>query len=314
MVEGDLARRSGAAHNRRMAAIEVRELTKAYGAEQVVRDLTFDVEAGSVTALLGPNGAGKTTTMRLLLGLVRPTHGTATILGSRYERLDRPACRVGALLDGAGAHPGRSARDHLRALAALAGLPPTRVDAALALVGLEESARTRAGKLSLGMRQRLGLAAALLGDPEVLVLDEPANGLDPEGIRWLRGFLRSLADEGRIVLVSTHLLAEVAELADRALIMARGRLVADSRLESLLAGSAVRVRTTEPARLAALLGGRASTAPAEQGVLHVSAATTEEIGLLAAAHGIALLENAAESSSLEHLFLELTRAPEAVAA
>jgi ABC-2 type transport system ATP-binding protein len=290
-----------------MAPIEARGLTKAFGEQEVVCDLTFDVEAGAVTALLGPNGAGKTTAMRLLLGLVRPTRGTATILGRRFHELDRPAERVGALLDGMGVHPGRSARDHLRALAILGGLPPTRVDETLALVGLEQVARRRAGKLSLGMRQRLGIAAALLGDPEVLVLDEPANGLDPEGIRWLRSLMRTLAAEGRTVLVSTHLLTEVAQLADRLLIMAHGRVVADAPLDSLLAGFAVRVRTPEPERLTALLApSGAEVAPAGPGVLRVAGATSEEVGLLAAAHGIPLLENAEEQSGLEQLFFELT--------
>ena len=206
------------------AAIEAVGLTKRYKSVTAVDDLSFRVREGAVTGFLGPNGAGKTTTLRMVLGLARPSEGTATIQGRRYVELDEPARTVGANLEVAGAHPGRSGRNHLRALAAMAGLPPSRVDEVLRLVELESAADRRAGKYSLGMRQRLGLAATLLGDPRVLVLDEPANGLDPQGIRWLRDFLRAMAAEGRTVLVSSHVLAEVAQTVDHLVVVHDGAL------------------------------------------------------------------------------------------
>ena len=231
-----------------MAAISVQGLTKRFGDVLAVDRLGFEVGPGTVTGFLGPNGAGKTTTLRMLLGLVAPTSGTATIDGRPYRELADPLRRVGAVLEAGGFHPGRPARDHLRVLAKAAGLPARRVGEVLEQVGLAAAGRRRVGGFSLGMRQRLGLAAALLGDPEVLVLDEPANGLDPEGVHWLRGLVRGLADQGRTVLISSHLLAEVAQTIDRVVIIDRGRLVAQSTLADLTAGAdrTVRVRTPQP--------------------------------------------------------------------
>jgi ABC-2 type transport system ATP-binding protein len=216
-----------------MAAIVVAGLTKRFGSLVAVDDLSFEVEPGTVTGCLGPNGAGKTTTLRMLLGLVTPTSGTATIAGRPYHELAAPKATVGAMLEASGFHPGRTAANHLKVIATAAGLSASRVDEVLAEVDLSDAAGRRVGKFSLGMRQRLGLAGALLGDPEVLVLDEPGNGLDPEGIRWLRGFLRRYAEQGRTVLISSHALAEVAQTVDRVVIIARGRLVAHSTLAEL---------------------------------------------------------------------------------
>jgi ABC-2 type transport system ATP-binding protein len=209
------------------------ELTKRYGDVTAVDGLSFELAAGTVTGFLGPNGAGKTTTLRMLLGLARPTHGRALVFGRPYAELARPATRVGAVLEAADLHPGRSGRDHLRVLAEVVRVPRSRVDDVLAQVDLAKAARRNAASYSLGMRQRLGLAAALLGDPELLILDEPANGLDPAGVRWLRDFLRAFAAERRTALVSSHHLAEIAQTVDRALIIDRGRLVADAPLSEL---------------------------------------------------------------------------------
>ena len=214
--------------------VAVRSLTKRFGEVVAVDDLTFSLERGTVTGFLGPNGAGKTTTLRLLLGLAEPTAGDALVFGRRYRRLDDPARRVGAVLESSDLHPGRSGRDHLRALTLAAEIPPGRVDEALELVELEAAARRRVRTYSLGMRQRLALAAALLGDPELLVLDEPANGLDPAGVHWLRRFLRRFAEQGRTVLVSSHMLAEAAQTVDHVVIIDRGRLVATGRLDELI--------------------------------------------------------------------------------
>ena len=224
------------------------ELTKQFGDVTAVIDLSFELDAGSVTGFLGPNGAGKTTTLRMLLGLAEPTHGRALVFGRRYAELERPATRVGAVLEASDLHPGRTGRDHLRVLARVARVPPSRVDEVLALVDLTDAAGRRVAGYSLGMRQRLGLAAALLGDPELLILDEPANGLDPEGVRWLRDFLRTFAAQGRTVLVSSHHLAEVAQTVDQVVIINRGRLVVESPLTELtarLAGT-VRVEADRP--------------------------------------------------------------------
>jgi ABC-2 type transport system ATP-binding protein len=221
--------------------VGVRELTKRYGAVVAVADLTFSLEAGTVTGFLGPNGAGKTTTLRVLLGLARPTAGEALVFGCRYRELDSPAMRVGAVLESNDFHPGRSGRDHLRALALAGEISPARVEEVLELVELEAVAARRVKAYSLGMRQRLGLAAALLGDPELLILDEPANGLDPAGVHWLRGFLRGFAEQGRTVLVSSHVLAEVAQTVDQVVIIDRGRLLASGSL----AGLTERGRTLE---------------------------------------------------------------------
>jgi ABC-2 type transport system ATP-binding protein len=213
--------------------VSVSSLTKRFGDVVAVEDLTFDLDAGTVTGFLGPNGAGKTTTLRVLLGLADPTAGEALVFGRRYRKLDQPSRRVGAVLESNDFHPGRSGRDHLRALALAAEIAPSRVDEVLDLVELAGNADRRVGTYSLGMRQRLGLAGALLGDPELLVLDEPANGLDPAGVHWLRTFLRSFAEAGRTVLVSSHILAEVAQTVDQVLIIDRGRLVATARLDEL---------------------------------------------------------------------------------
>jgi ABC-2 type transport system ATP-binding protein len=292
-----------------MAAISVRGLTKRFGDVLAVDRLDFEAGEGTVTGFLGPNGAGKTTTLRMLLGLVSPTAGTATITGRPYRELADPVRRVGAVLEASGYHPGRSGRDHLRVLATGAGLDPRRVDEVLELTGLVGAGRRRVGGYSLGMRQRLGLASALLGDPEVLVLDEPANGLDPEGVHWLRGLVRGLADEGRTVLVSSHVLAEVAQTVDEVVIIDRGRLVAHSTLAALTAGAdrTVRVRTPQPGALRDLLvtsGAQVTLDGPDQ--LVVAGATTEQVGQAAAAGGVVLHEMRFERSNLEDVFLELT--------
>ena len=292
-----------------MAAITVQGLTKRFGDVLAVDRLSFQVDEGTVAGFLGPNGAGKTTTLRMLLGLVAPTSGTAEIGGRRYRDLPDPARRVGAVLEAGGFHPGRSARDHLRIQATAAGLPQVRVDQVLEQTGLAGAARRRVGGFSLGMRQRLGLAAALLGDPEVLVLDEPANGLDPEGVHWLRGLVRGLAGQGRTVLVSSHLLAEVAQTVDQVVIIDRGRLVAQSTIAALTAGAeqTVRVRTPQPERLRDLLVARGATVALDgPDQLVVGGATTEQVGQAAAAGGIVLHEMRFERSNLEDVFLELT--------
>jgi ABC-2 type transport system ATP-binding protein len=291
--------------------IEVDSLTKRYGSTVAVQDLSFAVSAGRVTGFLGPNGAGKSTTMRAILGLVRPTSGTTTVLGSPYRELHQPEKRVGALLETFDAHPGRSGRSHLRVLALAGGIPRSRVDEVLALVELTGAGRRRVKGYSLGMRQRLGLAAALLGDPEVLVLDEPANGLDPQGIRWLRDFLRSLAAEGRTILVSSHVLAEVAQTVDDVVIIHRGKLIQQAAMADVeaMAAKATTARSPEAARLASLLtaeGVEATVVVDDRITVH---APTERVGEVAAAHGIVLHELTAERASLEEVFLELTGEP-----
>jgi ABC-2 type transport system ATP-binding protein len=288
--------------------IEVAGLTKRYGKTLAVADLSFRVEPGSVTGFLGPNGAGKSTTLRTILGLVRADAGTATIFGRPYRALERPLERVGAVLEASDVHPGRSGRNHLRVLARAAGLARSRVEEVLELVEMSGAAHRRVGGYSLGMRQRLGLASALLGDPEALVLDEPANGLDPQGIRWLRDFLRSLAAEGRTVLVSSHVLAEVAQTVDRVVIIHRGRLVQEATMADVeaMATAASRVRSPDAERLLALLTAAGLEAHAVgDGELAVDAAT-ERIGEVAAANGIVLHELAAARASLEDVFLQLT--------
>jgi len=292
-----------------MPAITVERLSKRFGAVTAVDDLSFEVGEGAITGFLGPNGAGKTTTLRMLLGLVSPTSGTATFGGRPYRKLPEPSREVGALLEASGFHPGRSARNHLRVLAAAGGIPAARVDEVLGLVGLSESASRRVGGYSLGMRQRLGLAAALLGDPRVLVLDEPANGLDPEGVHWLRTLLRHLAAEGRSVLVSSHVLAEMAQTVDHVVIIARGRLVAQSSLAELTAGSGrqVRVRTPQAEALRAALAVRGATVElAGPEELLVTGVGTEVVGRAVADAGIVVYEMRLERSDLEAAFLELT--------
>jgi ABC-2 type transport system ATP-binding protein len=286
--------------------IEVENLSKRFGKTQAVAGLSFRVEPGTITGFLGPNGAGKSTTLRSVLGLVHPDAGTATVLGVPYRRLDRPLHRVGAVLEASEVHPGRSGRNHLRVLAAAAGLPRSRVEEVLSLVELSAGAKRRVKGYSLGMRQRLGLAAALLGDPEVLVLDEPANGLDPAGIRWLRDLLRSLAAEGRTILVSSHVLAEVAQTVDRVVIIHRGRLIQQATIAEVLAGAqgGTRVRTPD-ARLRELLVADGASVSEADGVLIVDVAP-ERVGELAAANGVVLHELTVESATLEEVFLELT--------
>jgi len=297
-------------------AIEAVGLTKRYSSVTAVDDLSFSVREGSVTGFLGPNGAGKTTTLRMVLGLARPTAGEATVAGRRYVELDDPARTVGANLEVAGAHPGRSGRNHLRALAAMAGIPASRVDEVLRLVELDSAADRRAGKYSLGMRQRLGLAATLLGDPRVLVLDEPANGLDPQGIRWLRDFLRAMAADGRTVLVSSHVLAEVAQTVDDVVVIHRGRLVQQGTVQSLTAaGRGVLVRTPRPDALRdALVREGFAVADAPDGGLVVDGADAARVGELAFAAGVPLHELTPRSTSLEEAFLALTSDPDPAAA
>jgi ABC-2 type transport system ATP-binding protein len=288
------------------------DLTKRFGDVTAVSDLSFDLDAGSVTGFLGPNGAGKTTTMRMLLGLAEPTRGRALVFGRPFAELERPGTRVGAVLEAVDVHPGRTGRDHLRVFAPLAHVPPGRVDDVLALVDLQGAADRRTKGYSLGMRQRLSLAAALLGDPELLILDEPANGLDPEGVRWLRDFLRAFAAEGRTVLVSSHLLAEVAQTVDQVVIINRGRLVTESPLDALTARlkGTVRVQTSQPDALEnALLGAGVSGTERENGTLRVHGLRADQIGAIALAARVELSELVTESSSLEDVFLELTAEP-----
>ena len=288
--------------------IEVVELSKRYGKTQAVAGLSFRVEPGTITGFLGPNGAGKSTTLRSVLGLVHPDAGTATVLGVPYRELDRPLRRVGAVLEASEVHPGRSGRNHLRVQAAAAGLPATRVDEVLALVELSAAAKKRVKGYSLGMRQRLGLATALLGDPEVLVLDEPANGLDPAGIRWLRDFLRSLAAEGRTILVSSHVLSEVAQTADRVVIIHRGKLIQQATVAEVLAGAAGSDACAEPRGSAAPRAPRRRGRNGHRGRRRHARGrcAAERVGELAAANGIVLHELTVESATLEEVFLELT--------
>ena len=290
------------------APLEARGLTKRFGSTTAVDDLSFAIEPGRITGFLGPNGAGKTTTLRMLLGLVHPTTGEALVNGLPYRRLVDPVRSVGAVLEASSYHPTRSGRNHLRVLATAAGVPPRRVDEVLAEVELGAVARRRVGTYSLGMRQRLSVAAALLGGPKVLVLDEPANGLDPEGIRWLRDFLRSFASGGGTVFISSHVLAEIAQLADEAVIIHRARLVAHEPLSALTARTAggTIVRSPDSDRLHERLGAAGiEAAAAGDGELR-AAAPPERVGELAAAEGIVLHELRGEIASLEEVFLELT--------
>jgi ABC-2 type transport system ATP-binding protein len=289
--------------------IEVENLTKRFRKTVAVDDLSFKVREGAITGFLGPNGAGKTTTLRIILGLVRPTAGQATVLGLPYRGLEHPTFDVGAVLEASSFHSGRTGRNHLRVVAAAAGIPRSRVEDVLAFVQLSEAAGRRVGGYSLGMRQRLSIAAAFLGDPRVLILDEPANGLDPEGMRWLRELLRSLASEGRTILISSHVLAEIEQIADEVVIIHRGRFVAHETTADLSARAAggVRVRSPQADRLRALLeeaGLKPSSA--EGDLLLVGDGSAERIGEIAAANGIVLHELAAEKTTLEEAFLELT--------
>ena len=286
--------------------IDVVGLTKRFGEVLALDNLTFSVRPGVVTGFLGPNGAGKTTTLRCLLGLVTPTAGSVTLDGRAYRDVENPLRTVGAALEAASFHPGRSARAHLQVMALAARLPSSRVDEVLLQVGMTEFADRRVGGYSLGMRQRLALAQALLGDPPVLVLDEPANGLDPAGIAWLRQFLRALAQEGRTVVVSSHVLSEVQQTVDDVVVIARGRLVRQGTLADLESGpAAVLVRTPTPALLRDALG---STYPVTEvdGRLRVEGGTTDQVGHLAHGAGVELHELTAEASDLEKVFLRMT--------
>ncbi|NEA86940.1 ABC transporter ATP-binding protein [Streptomyces sp. SID7958] len=293
-----------------MTSIDVKDLTKEYGTRRAVDHLTFRVRPGRVTGFLGPNGAGKSTTMRLVLGLDHPTSGTATVGGRAYATLEQPLHHVGALLDAQAARGNRSGRDHLRVLAASHRIPDRRVDEVLEESGLASAARNRVRTYSLGMRQRLGIAAALLGDPEVVLLDEPSNGLDPEGIVWIRTLLRRLADEGRTVLVSSHLMNETASFADHLIVLGRGRLLADTPLRDFIEGRvrpAVRVRTSDPAALRAALAGTGhDVLDHPDGHWTVSDARVEDIGRLTSAAGVPILELAADEGTLEQAYLDLT--------
>jgi ABC-2 type transport system ATP-binding protein len=292
------------------AVIEVRDLTKYYGKTRAVDGLSFAVRPGVVTGFLGPNGAGKSTTMRMIIGLDRPSRGEALIGGRPYERLRRPLREVGAVLETGALHGGRSAYEHLLCLAQSNRIPRRRVDEVIGLVGLDVAARRRAGKYSLGMRQRLGLAAALLGDPPVLMCDEPVNGLDPEGILWIRTFLRRLAAEGRTVFVSSHLMSEMALTADHLIVIGRGRMIAEgstAEIAGRTSAAQVLVRTAEATRLQRLLaeaGGIVGPEPPD-GLL-VTGIDSDAVGQVAARHGIALRELTPRAPSLEQAFLELT--------
>jgi ABC-2 type transport system ATP-binding protein len=290
--------------------IEARGLTKRYGDKLAVDDLTFTVRPGVVTGFLGPNGAGKSTTMRMILGLDAPTAGTVTVNGRRYADHAAPLCEVGALLEARALHPGRSARAHLAALAATTGIPRRRVDEVVDLVGLGEAAGRRAGKFSLGMGQRLGLAAALLGDPATIMLDEPVNGLDPDGILWIRNLLKSLAAEGRTVFVSSHLMSEMALTATQLIVVGRGRLIADVSVAELTHANrtSVRVRSPQAAQLRDVLAGpQVTITSVEAGVLTITGLDSEAIGRAAAHHGVVLYELVPQSASLEEAYMELTR-------
>ncbi|MDA8292691.1 MAG: ABC transporter ATP-binding protein [Actinomycetota bacterium] len=289
--------------------IEARGLSKRYGDKLAVDDLSFTVRPGVVTGFLGPNGSGKSTTMRMVMGLDAPDAGSATVNGRAYHDLDWPLREVGALLEARAIHPGRSARAHLWMLAQANSIPRHRVDEVLEVVGLSEVAGRRAGKFSLGMGQRLGIAAALLGDPGVLLFDEPVNGLDPDGIRWVRNLLKGLAREGRTVFVSSHLMSEMALTADDVVVVGKGRLIAETSIGELTSRSAkgfVTVRSREPERLAVALEGEGATLEDEDGALVVRGLEAEQVGELAARLGIALHELSPHAASLEEAFMELT--------
>jgi ABC-2 type transport system ATP-binding protein len=291
--------------------IEAHGLTKRYGSKLAVDTLSFQVRPGVVTGFLGPNGAGKSTTMRMILGLDRPTAGSVTVNGKAYRDHAAPMQEVGALLEARAVHTGRSARNHLLALAQTHGIARSRVDELIDLVGLHDVARKRVKGFSLGMGQRLGIATALLGDPNTLVLDEPVNGLDPEGIRWIRELLKERAAGGRTVLVSSHLMSEMAQTADHLLVVGKGRLIADVGVKEFIASAGrnlVRVRTTDPKKLTTLLGkAKGVVTPVADGALSVAGMTTDEIGIAAAGAGITLLELSPQAASLEEAFMELTQ-------
>jgi len=290
--------------------IVVANLTKRYGTKTAVDGLTFAVQPGMVTGFLGPNGSGKSTTMRLILGLHRPTSGSATVNGKRYVAHKAPLRGVGVLLEARAVHPGRSAFDHLLAQAQTQGISRARVQELVEFVGLEDVAKQRVGQFSLGMGQRLGIASALLGDPATLILDEPINGLDPDGIHWMRGLLKALAAEGRTVFLSSHLMSEMALTADHLIIIGRGRLIRDISIGDFVRESSknvVRVRTPQALQLRSLvLAHRATIATEEPGLLDIDGLSAERIGRIAAQHGIVLSELTPQTASLEDAFMELT--------
>jgi ABC-2 type transport system ATP-binding protein len=291
--------------------IEARGLTKDYGDKRAVDGLDFTVRPGIVTGFLGPNGSGKSTTMRLILGLDRPSAGDVTVNGKHYRDHAAPLHEVGALLEARSVHTGRSAYNHLFALAQTHGIPRRRVTELIDMVGLADVARKRAGKFSLGMGQRLGIATALLGDPQTVMLDEPVNGLDPEGIQWIRNLLRGLAAEGRTVFVSSHLMSEMALTAEHLIVIGRGRLIADTSVDAFVRGASknvVRVRSPQAARLAELVAGPDVTVtPAEDGLLEIQGLSAEQIGDFAHEHGFAIHELTPQQASLEEAFMDLTR-------
>jgi ABC-2 type transport system ATP-binding protein len=293
-----------------MAAIEIKGISKRFCAVQAVSDLSFEVDAGRVTGFLGPNGAGKSTTLRILLGLVHPDSGSGTFDGRHFEQLAEPSAEVGAVLEDASFHPGRSGRNHLRVLAAAGGHPASRIDEVLDQVGLSGAAHRRVKGYSMGMRQRLAIAAALLGDPEVLILDEPANGLDPPGIRWMRDLLRSEAGRGRAVLVSSHLLSEVSQSVDDIVVISRGKLRASGPLQQVIGqaeGGVTRVRAPDRDALGRALADAGLQSELEDsGALLVRGVSPEAVGEAANEHGVALSELVAVGPSLEDVFLELT--------
>ena len=291
------------------AVIEVRHLTKDYGTTRAVDDLSFNVEPGVVTGFLGPNGSGKSTTLRMILGLDRPSNGTVTLDGRPYHELRWPLREVGALIEAKAVHPGRSARTHLWALAQTNSIPKSRVEEVLEIVGLSAVAKRKVGKFSLGMSQRLGIATALLGDPGVLLFDEPVNGLDPEGILWVRTLLRTLADEGRTIFFSSHLMSEMAQTASNLVVIGRGRLLAETSVENFIASNAertVRVSSARAGELAQLLRQANASVREVDGALEVSGLEAPAIGETALAAGIALSELTPQSASLEEVFMELT--------
>jgi ABC-2 type transport system ATP-binding protein len=290
--------------------IQARGLTKKYGDKIAVDDLTFTVTPGIVTGFLGPNGAGKSTTMRMILGLDAPTAGTVTVNGKPFAEHLRPLAEVGALLEARAIHTGRSARNHLRVMAATASIDRQRVDQVIDMVGLTDVADRRVGAFSLGMGQRLGIASALLADPKTLILDEPVNGLDPDGVRWIRNLLKSLADEGRTIFLSSHLMSEMALTADHVIVVGKGRLLRDQSMAEFITDAStdvVRVRSPEPQRLADLLtADGALVRPVDRGAIEVAGRTSEQVGIAAAAAGLTLYELTPQEASLEEAYMALT--------
>jgi len=291
--------------------IEAQSLTKRYGAKTAVDDISFTIPPGSVTGFLGPNGAGKSTTMRMIMGLDRPTHGTVTVNGKPYAKHRSPLSEVGALLDAKAIHPGRSARSHLRTMAATHGISTRRVDDVIDMTGLSSVATKRVGGFSLGMGQRLGIASAMLGDPRTLILDEPVNGLDPEGVLWVRHLVRELASEGRTVFLSSHLMSEMAQTADHLLVIGRGKILTAGPVQDVIdsvSGTSIRVRSPRAAELARLAARDGVTiTSSEAGTLELRGTTAEAIGEAAAAHGIVLHELSQQRASLEDAYMSLTQ-------